>query len=101
MPEVDASSWRLRVEGHVGRPLELSLPEIQALPSWTVTVTLECAGNGRALLSPRPLSQPWLHEAVGTAQWTGVRLSTLVGRARPPPNPVAVGLRGLDPGLSG
>ncbi len=32
-------------------------------------VTFECAGNGRALLQPRPLSQPWLTEAVGTAEW--------------------------------
>src|SRR2546423_919521 len=86
---------------HVGRPLELSLPEIQALPSWPVTVPLECAGNGRALLSPRPLSQPWLHEAVGTAQWTGVRLSTLVERAGPAPNAVEVAFRGLDRGVEG
>jgi DMSO/TMAO reductase YedYZ molybdopterin-dependent catalytic subunit len=101
MPEIDPSSWRLRVEGHVGRPLEVSLPEIQALPSWTVTVTLECAGNGRALLAPRALSQPWLHEAVGTAQWTGVRLGTLLERAGPGPNAVEVAFRGLDRGVEG
>ncbi len=33
---------------------------------------MECAGNGRARLHPRPLSQPWLAEAVGTAEWTGI-----------------------------
>ena len=42
---------------------------------------MECAGNGRALLEPRPLSQPWLHEAVGTAEWAGVPLTALLDEA--------------------
>ena len=101
IPDVDASSWRLRVEGHVRRPLELTLQELRALPSWTLAVTLECAGNGRALLAPRPLSQPWLHEAVGTASWTGVRLASLLERAGPGVQAVEVAFRGLDRGLEG
>ena len=40
-------------------------------PPQTVRVTLECAGNGRSRLTPRPLSVPWLFEAIGTADWTG------------------------------
>ena len=40
-----------------------------------LTATMECAGNGRALLEPRPISQPWLTEAVGTARWRGVPLA--------------------------
>jgi DMSO/TMAO reductase YedYZ molybdopterin-dependent catalytic subunit len=51
------------------------------MPSSRVVVTMECAGNGRALLEPRPLSQPWLHEAVGTAEWAGVPLTTLLDEA--------------------
>jgi DMSO/TMAO reductase YedYZ molybdopterin-dependent catalytic subunit len=39
---------------------------------------MECAGNGRARLSPRPVSQPWLHEAVGTMEWTGTLLEPLL-----------------------
>ncbi|WP_228453459.1 macrolide family glycosyltransferase, partial [Streptomyces alkaliterrae] len=42
-------------------------------PTETLRVTMECAGNGRARLAPRPVSQPWLVEAVGTAEWTGVQ----------------------------
>jgi DMSO/TMAO reductase YedYZ molybdopterin-dependent catalytic subunit len=41
-------------------------------------ITFECAGNGRALLEPRPVSQPWLTEAVGTAEWGGARLAPLL-----------------------
>src|SRR2546423_8016329 len=71
IPMVDAASWRLCVDGRVGRELSLSLDELRSRPAVTLAVTLECAGNGRAALSPRPLSQPWLLEAVGTAEWTG------------------------------
>src|SRR5919198_394471 len=56
--------------GRVDRPLTLSLDDLKARPARTLAVTLECAGNGRALLSPRSMSQPWLREAVGTAEWT-------------------------------
>ena len=44
-------------------------------------MTMECAGNGRARLHPRPVSQPWLHEAVGTMEWTGTPLSGLLREA--------------------
>jgi DMSO/TMAO reductase YedYZ molybdopterin-dependent catalytic subunit len=44
-------------------------------------VTLECAGNGRARLNPRPLSNPWLFEAIGTAEWTGTSLWPLLEEA--------------------
>src|SRR5438105_5341437 len=99
IPEVDPTTWRLRVEGHVRRPLELSLREVQALPRVTLAVTMECAGNGRALLAPRPLSQPWIHEAVGTAEWSGTPLSKLLDRAGLGSNAVEVSFEGLDRGV--
>lgn len=74
IPDVDVSSWRLEVGGRVRRRLELSLADIGARAARTLPVTLECAGNGRARLTPRPLSVPWLSEAVGTAEWTGTPL---------------------------
>src|SRR6516162_4113337 len=56
IPAVDVSSWRLRVGGHVARPLELSYDDIVSRPRRTLPVTIECAGNGRARLMPRPIS---------------------------------------------
>ena len=76
IPAVDAQTWRLEVGGRVARPLSLSLDELKERPSRTLTVTMECAGNGRALYEPRALSQPWLLEAVGTAEWTGTPLAS-------------------------
>src|SRR5205814_3633803 len=81
IPFVDASSWQLVVGGRVRRPLRLTLEQITSRPATTLAVTLECAGNGRARISPRPLSQPWLNEAVGTAEWTGTALRPLLEEA--------------------
>ena len=63
IPEVDVTTWRLDVGGLVSNPMSLTLDEIKRRPARTIPVTMECAGNGRALLKPRPISQPWLVEA--------------------------------------
>jgi DMSO/TMAO reductase YedYZ molybdopterin-dependent catalytic subunit len=78
IPAIDALGWRLKVGGNVKQPLELSLDDLRQRPRVTLPVTLECAGNGRARLQPRPISQPWLNEAVGTAEWTGTPLAQSV-----------------------
>jgi DMSO/TMAO reductase YedYZ molybdopterin-dependent catalytic subunit len=101
IPTVDRGAWRLTVGGHVRAPLELSLQELQAMQGVTIPVTMECAGNGRALLSPRPVSQPWLHEAVGTAEWSGVPLAAILEMVGPSPGGTEVVFRGLDRGVEG
>lgn len=101
IPVVDATSWRLSVGGRVGRELSLSIDEMRARPATTLAVTLECAGNGRARLSPRPLSQPWLLEAVGTAEWTGTPLAHVLEEAGVDEDAGEVLFRGLDRGVEG
>jgi DMSO/TMAO reductase YedYZ molybdopterin-dependent catalytic subunit len=100
IPVVDPAAWRLTIGGRVRSPLSLSLDDLRARPAQTLAVTLECAGNGRALLSPRPLSQPWLLEAVGTAEWTGVPLRALLEEAGVD-EAADVLFRGLDRGIEG
>jgi DMSO/TMAO reductase YedYZ molybdopterin-dependent catalytic subunit len=78
---LDASTWTLGIDGNVATPLSLSLDSIRALPPATVTVTLECAGNGRSFFEPSVAGVQWEKGAVGTARWTGVRLADLLGRA--------------------
>jgi len=73
IPTVDVADYELTVAGHVRTPLRFTLDQLAARPSTTLAVTLECAGNGRARLSPRPMSQPWLAEAVGTAEGDSAR----------------------------
>ena len=60
---------------------------------------MECAGNGRARLDPRPVSQPWLLEAVGTGRWRGARLRDLLDRAGVGGDAVEVLFTGLDRGI--
>lgn len=99
IPILDPGTWRLEVDGHVERPLVLDLAALLARPQVTTTVTLECAGNGRATLRPRPVSQPWLDEAVGTARWAGTLLAPLLAEAGIRPGAVDVVFTGADHGI--
>ncbi|MFL5962940.1 MAG: sulfite oxidase [Gaiellaceae bacterium] len=101
IPRVDAQTWRLEVDGRVGTELSLDLDALRALPSHEVVATMECAGNGRARLEPRPVSQPWLLEAVGTGRWHGVLLRELLHRAGVKPGTAEVLFTGLDRGIEG
>ena len=101
IPDVDRAAYRLTVDGHVERPLTLSLHELRGLPRVTAEVTMECAGNGRALLEPRAISQPWLRGAVGNAEWTGTPLLPLLERAGIRDGAVDVAFTGLDRGFEG
>src|SRR5688572_23033971 len=78
IPAVDPATFELEIGGAVGRPLTLTLDDLRARERVERPITFECAGNGRALLEPRPVSQPWLTEAVGTAEWGGARLAPLL-----------------------
>ncbi|MFA4966250.1 MAG: sulfite oxidase [Thermoleophilia bacterium] len=101
IPAVDPSSWRLEVKGRVEHPLSLSLADVRARPAHTIAVTLECAGNGRARLHPRPVSQPWLVEAIGTAEWSGVPLRDVLGAAGILPGALELVFTGADHGVQG
>lgn len=87
--------------GCVRRPVELSIDDLRGRPPVTMPVTLECAGNGRTTLSPRALSQPWGHEAVGTAEWTGTPLAALLEEAGLADDAVELVFTGLDEGVEG
>jgi DMSO/TMAO reductase YedYZ molybdopterin-dependent catalytic subunit len=81
IPAIDPATWRLRVTGLVERPLNLSLRDLRNMRSQTQVVTLECAGNGRSLLSPQVEGEQWNLGAVSTAEWTGVPLAEILDRA--------------------
>ena len=75
---------RLRVGGLVATPLDLSVDGMrQRFAHHTVTATLQCAGNRRADLQPvgKTTGDPWAAGAIGTADWTGVRLADVLEAA--------------------
>ncbi|HUZ16214.1 MAG TPA: sulfite oxidase [Gaiellaceae bacterium] len=99
IPHVDADTWRLEIGGLVRQPLSLSLAELRARPARTIPVTLECAGNGRALIPDHTPSQPWLREAVGTAEWTGTPLAPILAEAGLADSVCELVFTGLDRGI--
>jgi len=101
IPFVEAANWSLRVGGAVAQPQTLTLQDVLALPQRTLRVTMECAGNGRARLRPRPVSQPWLYEAISTAEWTGTPVWPLLERAGIADDAVEVVFTGADHGMQG
>jgi DMSO/TMAO reductase YedYZ molybdopterin-dependent catalytic subunit len=98
VPGLDARTWRLRVGGAVRQTVELTYEELRRLPARTVTATLECAGNGRAFLTPTARGVQWQLGAVSNAEWTGVPLATVLERAGLRDAAVEVVLEGADRG---
>ncbi|HYZ57704.1 MAG TPA: sulfite oxidase [Streptosporangiaceae bacterium] len=83
-PQVDAASWTLRIEGNgVRQPITYSYDELwNRFPLVSVIRTIECAGNRRVLLGNQFRrtfeGTPWGRGAIGTAEWTGIRLRDLL-----------------------
>jgi DMSO/TMAO reductase YedYZ molybdopterin-dependent catalytic subunit len=100
-PHIDPSTWRLRIFGSgVRREIELTYDDILDMPAHSETKFIECAGNARSFFASvqgMPASgTQWLLGAIGVAEWTGVRLSTVLDRAGVKKKAVDVMPRGLD-----
>ncbi len=98
VPKLSPRSWRLKVEGLVDRPFEISYDDLLNLPSRSMTMTLECAGNSRIFLTPKVGGLQWGLGAVGNAEWTGVPLAAVLERAGVRTGAVEVVLEGADAG---
>lgn len=98
VPTLDKQSWRLKVEGAVRTPLELTYDDLLKMPSRTGAATLECAGNGRVFLIPAAKGAQWQLGAVSNAEWMGVPLQAVLERAGVRPGAVEVILEGADSG---
>src|ERR1700691_44481 len=94
--ELDGHEWRLSITGEVEKPLTLSLAELSKFETHSVVNTLECAGNGRSLVRPLVPGIQWGKGAVGTARFSGVRMSDLLNRAGVKSTGKHVMFRGLD-----
>jgi len=89
----------VEIDGLVEAPSRFSVADLRAMPARTLTVTLECAGNGRAYVDPPAPGEQWHLGAVGTAEWTGVPLRTVLERARPKREAVEILFIGADHGI--
>lgn len=91
IPRPRPGEWSVTVGGAVARRRVLSLGAIQALPSRTLTVTLECAGDPYA--PDRPTRR------VSTAKWRGVPLDQVLALAQPLADATHVWIDGADWGV--
>ena len=98
IPKVELASWSLQVSGEVENQLNIAYEDLQILPRREVMALLECAGNSRAAIQPSIEGLLWDHGGVGTADWAGVSLSTVLGRAGLRSTAKEVLLEGIDQG---
>jgi sulfite oxidase len=97
---IDPDAYRLLINGRVSRTLNLTLPDLQKLPQYSVTATLECTGNGRVFYSPKLPGIQWGRGAVGTAEWRGPRLSDVLKLAGVDSEAKFIEIDGADTGVA-
>lgn len=104
-PDVAAAtdaSWRLRIDGEVNTPLNLSIADLKRdFEAVSLRLVIECAGNGRRFYRPGASGNQWTFGGVGCAEWTGVRLRDVLERAGLKRTAVYTGHYGADQHLSG
>jgi DMSO/TMAO reductase YedYZ molybdopterin-dependent catalytic subunit len=84
VPEIDASSWSLRIHGLVDREITITWDELLALPLAESTTTLVCVSNEVG------------GDLIGTAVWLGYPIRELLSRARPRADADMVLSRSID-----
>ena len=94
---VDLATYRLKVKGTVGTPLELSLAELKALAEPVEVVAVnQCSGNSRGFSSPRVFGAQLSNGAMGNARWTGIALRAVLEKAGVGAGAKQVTFDGLD-----
>jgi DMSO/TMAO reductase YedYZ molybdopterin-dependent catalytic subunit len=97
---IDRAQYRLTVDGMVSKRVELTLADLEKLPQHTLPAVIECAGNGRALYSPKIPGIQWSRGAVGQAEWTGPRVSDVLKAAGGAGSATWVDADGADRGVA-
>jgi sulfane dehydrogenase subunit SoxC len=97
-PDIDPDQHRLLIHGLVKRPLVFTMDALSRYPMESRISFLECAGNSGALNAPQaqPLNVQAIHGLLSCAEWTGVRLSTLLDEAGVEPAAKWVVAEGAD-----
>ena len=97
-PDIDPDQHRLLIHGLVKRPLVFTLDALARYPMVSRIAFIECAGNSGALNSaqPQPGNAQAIHGLLSCAEWTGVRLATLLDEAGVEPSARWVVAEGAD-----
>ena len=88
-PIIDASTWKLEIDGLVRNRMTLTLADIKARPRQEVTFTIECSGNQ---------GLPFFNGGVGNARWAGTPLAPILKEAGVLESGIEVVFWGTDQG---
>jgi len=81
-PSVNPDEYRLMISGLVRKPLLLTLNDLMRFPSVSRIHFIECPANGATEWPAAQVNSLQItHGMVGCAEWTGVKLSTLLDEA--------------------
>ena len=99
VPDVNPKVHQLAIHGLVKRPLAFSYDTLLRYPMTSRICFIECGGNSAPLFSPQPIQADVqaLHGLVSCAEWTGVKLSTLLDEAGVDPRAKWFIAEGADP----
>lgn len=97
--QIDVGTFRLKVFGHVAKPLSIPLADLLRMPRVELAAVNQCSGNSRGLFEPPVPGAQWGHGAMGNARWVGVPLKHVLDRASVRPGAVQVRFGGLDRAL--
>src|SRR5215203_4392597 len=94
---IDPAQYRLRVGGHVEKPLDLSLDALRRLSTGVELVAVnQCSGNSRGHFAPRVNGGQMSNGAMGNARWAGVPLKHVLEKAGVKAGAAQVSFDGLD-----
>jgi sulfite oxidase len=98
----DPKAWKIKVDGEVNTPIEITLGELMGrFENVTLQLMLECGGNGRSFFTPEARGNQWTNGGAGCPQWTGVRLADVLKAAGLKSSAVYTGHYGAEPTLAG
>lgn len=103
-PAGEPDAWKLKIDGEVNKPLELTLGDLKTrykAQAVTRRMVLECGGNGRSFFTPQARGNQWTNGGVGCAEWRGVPLADVLREAGLKPSAVYTANYGTDTHLSG
>ena len=80
VPDINPDDYRLMIHGLVENPLILTLDDLMRLPSESRISFIECPANGGMEWRGAQMEAvQFTHGMVSCCEWTGVKLSTLLG----------------------
>lgn len=95
VPEIDPQQHRLMIHGLVKNSMIFDMAELRQFPSESQIYFLECSGNP-SFLPPYGKTAAEVTGLVSCAQWTGVRLKTLLDHAGLDPRAKWIVAEGAD-----